>query len=95
MISALQRRQSTIDQAILSPGAVTINVQGAFIAEETQPNASAASEDGAQHDTDIRLPNHKTVVSHIALDASLPTPSGESDATKMALTTHADRWLTS
>ncbi|KAI4165194.1 MAG: hypothetical protein LQ342_001062 [Letrouitia transgressa] len=62
MISALQRRQSTIDQAILSPGAVTINVQGAFIAEETQPNTSTASEDGAQHDTDIRLPNHKTVI---------------------------------
>ena len=32
-------------------------------------------EDGAQHDTKgIRLPNHKAVVSHVALDASTPRP---------------------
>lgn len=64
----LTRCISTIDSTILSPGAVKINFQGAFIVDEELP---ATSEDGAQHDSkDIRLPNHKAVVSHIALDAS-------------------------
>lgn len=64
----LTRSVSTIDSTILSPGAVKINFQGAFIVDEELP---AISEDGAQHDSkDIRLPNHKAVVSHVALDAS-------------------------
>lgn len=64
----LTRSISTIDSTILSPGAVKINFQGAFIVDEELP---ATSGDGAQHDSkDIRLPNHKAVVSHVALDAS-------------------------
>lgn len=69
------RRKSTIDSTILSPGAVRINYQGAFIVDE-EPSTSASSvEDGVQqhqnHATQgIRLPNHKAVVSHVALDAS-------------------------
>ncbi|KAL8675278.1 MAG: hypothetical protein Q9168_000399 [Polycauliona sp. 1 TL-2023] len=61
-------RKASIDQTILSPGTVSINVQGAFIVDEDPPIPSTPSDDGAQHDTDIRLPNHKTVVSHVALD---------------------------
>ena len=65
------RKQSTIDSAIRSPGAVKINVKGAFIVEDEPSNAGTPAEDGAQHDTDIRLPNHSAVVSHVALDVSL------------------------
>ncbi len=68
--SALQdRRNSLIDETILAPGTVEINVQGAFIADDEDGQEDGLSEDGAQHDTrDIRLPNHKAVVSHVALD---------------------------
>ncbi|KAL8863478.1 MAG: hypothetical protein Q9178_000159 [Gyalolechia marmorata] len=62
------QRQFPIDRTILSPGTVSINVQGAFIVEEASSRPSTPSDDGAQHDTDIRLPNHKAVVSHVALD---------------------------
>ncbi len=64
-----KRSQSTtIDSTILSPGAVRINFQGAFILDET-PTPPSPGEDGAQHDSkDIRLPNNKAVVSHVALD---------------------------
>lgn len=65
------RKQSTIDYAIQSPGAVKINVKGAFIVDDEAPGAATEAEDGAQHDTDIRLPNHSAVVSHVALDVSL------------------------
>ncbi|KAL8708281.1 MAG: hypothetical protein Q9225_007626, partial [Loekoesia sp. 1 TL-2023] len=64
----IKRKASTIDQTILSPGTVSINVQGAFIVEENPSNSPTSSDDGPQHDTDIRLPNHKAVVSHVALD---------------------------
>ncbi len=58
-----------LHDAILSPGAVKINVQGAFIVDEVTSDNGNQLEDGAQHDTrDIRLPNHKAVVSHVALD---------------------------
>lgn len=65
------RRPSLLDEAILSPGAVKINVQGAFIADDpaNSNGTPESNENGAQHDTrDIRLPNHKAVVSHVALD---------------------------
>ena len=65
------RKQSNIDNTILSPGAVKINVKGAFIVEEEASTAGIRAEDGAQYDTDIRLPNHSAVVSHVALDVSL------------------------
>ncbi|OCK86290.1 pantothenate kinase-like protein [Lepidopterella palustris CBS 459.81] len=63
-----QRRtiQPEIQDAISHPGAVRINVQGAFIVDD-EP-ATPQSED-YEHDTkDIRLPNHTAVVSHIAVD---------------------------
>ena len=65
------RRPADIDQTILSPGTVSINVQGAFIVDVDSSQPSTPSDDGAQHDTDIRLPNHRAVVSHVALDVCL------------------------
>ncbi|KAL8839054.1 MAG: hypothetical protein Q9170_001890 [Blastenia crenularia] len=53
---------SSIDQTILSPGSVFINVQGAFIVDEDVPRPPTPNDNGAQHDTDIRLPNHKAVI---------------------------------
>ena len=63
------RRKSLLDETVLSPGAIKINVQGAFIVDQVDSTPSNQPDDGAQHDTrDIRLPNHKAVVSHVALD---------------------------
>lgn len=67
----LHRVASTLDETILSPGAVKINVKGAFIVDEEPDDRtdSPIDEEGVQHDTrDIRLPNHQAVVSHVALD---------------------------
>lgn len=64
-----ERSNSLLDETILSPGAVKINVQGAFIVDQVPTSTAYQPDDGAQHDTrDIRLPNHKAVVSHVALD---------------------------
>ena len=64
-----ERKQSFLDETIRSPGTVKINVQGAFIEDEASPTKWDQIDDGAQHDTrDIRLPNHRAVVSHVALD---------------------------
>ena len=63
------RKKSLLDETILAPGAVRINVQGAFIVDQVEAHEDSLSEDGAQHDSkDIRLPNHKGAVSHVALD---------------------------
>lgn len=60
---------STITKTITRPGAVRINVQGAFIVDEDPNTPPPSQTDGAQHDTkDIRLPNHTDVVSHVAVD---------------------------
>jgi len=74
----------TESEAIRHPGDVRINVKGAFIVDEQDQEPSSPGEDfdidGYQHDSkDIRLPNHKAVVSHIAVDVraffSLVPPS--------------------
>ncbi|WYZ39058.1 hypothetical protein EsH8_III_000972 [Colletotrichum jinshuiense] len=59
-----------IDNTIIRPGSVRINVKGAFIVD---PDASSPRDNGrgspTHHETsDIRLPNHHAVVSHIAVD---------------------------
>lgn len=59
--------QSDIEETIQHPGNVRINVQGAFIVDEEQPD-TPQSEDYEHDPKDIRLPNHTTVVSHIAVD---------------------------
>lgn len=64
-----ERPNSFLHDTISSPGAVRINVQGAFIVDQVPSNTPDQLEHGVQHDSkDIRLPNHKAVVSHIALD---------------------------
>ena len=75
-IKDLLRRPSTLDETILFPGDVKINVQGAFIVDEEENTPLADCNgllpgDGVQQDTrGIRLPNHKAIVSHVALDVS-------------------------
>lgn len=62
-----------IDDAIIRPGAVRINVRGAFIVEDNAATPQLQNEDAPVHDTgDIRLPHHTAVVSHVAVDV---TPS--------------------
>lgn len=69
-----------IDNTIIRPGSVRINVKGAFIVD---PDSSSPRSNGrgspTHHETsDIRLPNHHAVVSHIAVDVcalSLPIPA--------------------
>jgi type II pantothenate kinase len=77
-----------IDSTITRPGSVKINVTGAFIVDpDTATPAVGNGYNGAtpavtanggrisptHHETsDIRLPNHTAVVSHIAIDVSLP-----------------------
>ncbi|KAF4124620.1 type II pantothenate kinase [Geosmithia morbida] len=62
-----------IDNTIIRPGSVRINVKGAYIVDP-EPSAaapsSAANNGGGSSPTtsDIRLPNHTAVVSHIAVD---------------------------
>jgi len=56
------------------PGDVRINVKGAFIVDVSPPSTPPTQDfdtEGYQHDpNDIRLPNHRAVVSHIAVDVS-------------------------
>jgi len=73
------------NEAIRHPGDVRINVKGAFIVDEEEDTSGEGEEEvtpgvafddnGYQHDSkDIRLPNHKAVVSHMAVDVSSPSP---------------------
>lgn len=70
-----------IDNTISHPGSVKINVEGAFIVDRDSTSPNRSSVDGANHETtDIRLPNHTAVVSHIAVDVRclpfyVPRPS--------------------
>jgi type II pantothenate kinase len=71
-----------IDSTISHPGAVRINVKGAFILDPGSSTPAQASSRNGQgspthHETsDIRLPNHTAVVSHVAIDVrSLIFPS--------------------
>lgn len=73
----LRMRTNTaeIDNTIIHPGSVKINVQGAFIVDQeaSSPGHSpvGGSPVGGSYETkDIRLPNHTAVVSHIAVDVS-------------------------
>ena len=63
--------QSDIQETIQHPGNVRINVQGAFIVDEEHPD-TPSSEDYEHDPHDIRLPNHTSVVSHVAVDVSAP-----------------------
>ncbi|KAF2267943.1 fumble-domain-containing protein [Lojkania enalia] len=76
--------QSAIEDTILRPGTVRINVQGAFIVDD-EP-VTPRSEQYEHDPRDIRLPYHTAVVSHIAVDiggslAKIVYFSHEDDAT--------------
>lgn len=65
-----------IDDAITRPGAVRINVQGAFILNEGTITPATENSDGSVYDTaEIRLPHHTAVVSHVAVDVRLAFPA--------------------
>ncbi|KAL5629243.1 hypothetical protein BROUX41_001850 [Berkeleyomyces rouxiae] len=58
-----------IDTTITQPGAVRINVTGAFIVDSADPKSPSNGSSPSRRETsDIRLPNHTAVVSHIAVD---------------------------
>lgn len=62
-----------IDNTITRPGSVRINVTGAFIVDPDASTPPQTSDNGrvspSHHETsDIRLPNHTAIVSHIAVD---------------------------
>lgn len=64
------------NETITHPGDVRINVKGAFIVDVSPPSTPRSGEgfdgEGYQHDPkDIRLPNHRAVVSHIAVDVRI------------------------
>ena len=66
-----------IDKTIIHPGAVRINVEGAFIVDSHPGSPTETPGKNGRisppHETsDIRLPNHTAVVSHIAIDVSYP-----------------------
>lgn len=64
-------RIRTNEDHVPHPGAIKINVQGAFTVDDDSisPILAAENDIGYKHDTkDIRLPNHTVAVSHIAVD---------------------------
>lgn len=68
-----------LKEAIANPGSVKINVKGAFIIDDHQPESPRSQEpvgwDGVHYEhKDIRLPHHTDVVSHVAVDVSDHTP---------------------
>lgn len=69
-----------IEDTITRPGSVKINVKGAFIVDPdtatpalgTNGNGITGRVSPTHHETsDIRLPNHTAVVSHIAVDVCM------------------------
>ena len=72
---ASAQSQSPVQDAVAvpHPGTIKINVQGAFIVnEESSPTLEVLDGIDYEQDTnDIRLPNHRTVVSHVAVDVRI------------------------
>lgn len=78
-----------IDSTIIRPGSVKINVKGAFIVDPdtaTPASTSGVSAGGPTsvngrmspthpETSDIRLPYHTAIVSHIAIDVCIPPPT--------------------
>lgn len=74
--SRSEARAGRLD-AITNPGAVKINVQGAFIVDEEPQSRSKSpvEADGVHYESkDIRLPHHTGIVSHVAVDVSCVCP---------------------
>lgn len=73
----LRMRTNTaeIDNTIIHPGSVKINVKGAFIVDQESGLPGDSVSGGSSDTKDIRLPNHTAVVSHIAVDVCFLLPS--------------------
>jgi type II pantothenate kinase len=81
--SGVKANSDAIDETITRPGAVRINVTGAFIVSDGTSTPQVTEDDGAVHDTgDIRLPHHTAVVSHVAVDVGT-TLTGFTDPSLM------------
>lgn len=66
-----RRPRPRLEEAITNPGAVKINVTGAFIVDEEPRSKSPVEAEGVHYENkDIRLPHHTGVVSHVAVDVS-------------------------
>ncbi|EPS26838.1 hypothetical protein PDE_01777 [Penicillium oxalicum 114-2] len=64
-----RRKGPRLEEAISNPGAVKINVTGAFIIDDEPRSRSPVEGEGVHYENkDIRLPHHTGVVSHIAVD---------------------------
>ncbi|KAJ5124159.1 uncharacterized protein N7515_007984 [Penicillium bovifimosum] len=64
-----RKRPNRLEQAITNPGAVKINVTGAFIVDDEPRSKSPVEAEGVHYENkDIRLPHHTGVVSHVAVD---------------------------
>jgi type II pantothenate kinase len=68
-----RKRPARLEEAITNPGAVKINVKGAFIVDDELRSRSPVEAEGVHYENkDIRLPHHTGVVSHVAVDVSTP-----------------------
>lgn len=69
--NAPRKRPNRLEAAITNPGAVKINVTGAFIVDDEPRSKSPVDAEGVHYENkDIRLPHHTGVVSHVAVDVS-------------------------
>ncbi|KAJ6133418.1 Type II pantothenate kinase [Penicillium samsonianum] len=67
--NARRKRPNRLEAAITNPGAVKINVTGAFIVDDEPRSKSPVDAEGVHYENkDIRLPHHTGVVSHVAVD---------------------------
>ncbi|KAJ5766798.1 uncharacterized protein N7511_004414 [Penicillium nucicola] len=66
--SLRRKRPARLEEAITNPGAVKINVTGAFIVDDEVRSKSPEAEGVHYENKDIRLPHHTGVVSHVAVD---------------------------
>lgn len=67
----IRRKGPRLEEAISNPGAVKINVKGAFIVDDEPRSRSPVEAEGVHYENkDIRLPHHTGVVSHVAVDVS-------------------------
>ncbi|OOQ85087.1 Pantothenate kinase [Penicillium brasilianum] len=65
----IRRKGPRLEEAISNPGAVKINVKGAFIVDDEPRSRSPVEAEGVHYENkDIRLPHHTGVVSHVAVD---------------------------
>lgn len=72
-VNARTAHHSHLEETIHNPGAVKFDVRGAYIVDDDDDDAAQLG--GRHGNRDIRLPNHSGVVSHVAVDVSVASPS--------------------